>query len=465
VRQHIRQQLLAAIDPVGAELARLLDRRYQLDRWLGEGNLAAVYKARDRVLEREVAIKVLKDKDLRERFMADVRDAIRTSEEPNFINIYDAAGEAQTAYCVIQHIGGQTLAQRIREHPRGLPVDTLRKVFTRVTVAISRAHALGVTYGNLKPSNIILDGEDEPFILPVGRRRDPARDARQLHELVERMAACAASDVPPADRDLEDLAYLAPDHFGEQLEPVDPRLTDQYMLGLLAYEMATGERPRLVADPARLEQEGRGAFGELPSVSERRLLCPQRVCAVVARMSACRPGRRYPDLQAVLEELRRLEDLSVVIARDSYRRCTARPEFDAEFFKRFYVEFLRRCPKARPLFGRFGEGEWARQHRMLKEAVLMLFAFRQQGESDVEPNVLSRVADAHRGVPAWFYDDFLDALVATVCGGGAADPAPFDPACADPSHRDLLEDHWRAALEPGLSYMRSRATEPPLAGL
>lgn len=465
VRAHIRQQLLAAVDPVGAELAGLLDRRYELCEWLGEGNLAAVYKARDRVLEREVAIKVVKDKDRRGVFMADVRAAIRTSEEPNFINIYDAAGEQQTAYCVVQHIRGMTLAKRIRAHPRGLPVDTLRKVLMRVTAAIARAHALGVIYGNLKPSNIILDGDDEPFILPVGRRRDATRDAGLVGDLVERIAVSDAAGTPPAEADLEDLAYLVPDHFGEQIEPVDPRLADQYMLGLLTYEMATGQRPQLVADPRALLADSRAAFGELPAVSAHRPLCPQRVCAMVARMTARRPGRRFADLQAVLDEMRQLEDLSLVVARDSYRRCTDQPGFDDAFFVRFYEDFLRRCPKARPMFVRFGPDDWARQHRMLKEAVLMLFAFRQQADDDTEPNVLSRVADAHRGVPAWFYDDFVDALVCTICGNEEAGLAAFDPVCTDPALRDLVEEHWRTVLEPGAAYMRSRATLAPSAGI
>lgn len=465
VRSHIRQQLVAAVDPVGAELARLLDRRYELEGWLGEGNLAAVYKARDRVLSRDVAIKVVKDKDLRQRFMADVREAIRTSEEPNFINIYDVAGEEQTAYCVVQHIRGRTLAQRIHECPRGLPVGTLRKVIVRVTTAIARAHALGVTYGNLKPSNIVLDDEDEPFILPVGRRRDAARDAARLLALVQRTAAARAAGLEPSDADLEDLAYLVPDHFGEQVEPVDPRLGDQYMLGLLAYEMATGQRPCRVADPARLLADPHGAFGELAPISSLRALCPQRVCAMVERMTARRPARRYADLAAVLDELRQLDDISVVIARDSYRRCAERADFDARFFAAFYAEFLRRCPRAGPLFARFTDGDWPRQHRMLKEAVLLLFAYRQQREGETEPNVLSRVADAHRGVPAWFYDDFIDALVATVCGDPAQGLAPFDPACADAAQRDAVEDHWRAALEPGAAYMRSRATLAPSAGV
>ncbi|MEP7283690.1 MAG: TIR domain-containing protein [Rubrivivax sp.] len=461
VRQHVRQQMLAAVDPVGSELARLVVHRYELERWVGEGNLAAIYRARDRVLERPVVIKVLKDKDQREAFMADVRDAIRTSEEPNFINIYDVAGEQALAYCVTQHVGGKTLAARIAEHPRGLPVQTLRKVFQRITGAIARAHALGITYGNLKPSNIIVDANDEPFILPVGRRRERLRDARHLSELLSRHRAAADAGLPAADADLEDLAYLVPDHFGEQIDPVDPRLSDQYMLGLLAFEMATGQRPLRTPEPQRLLTDGRAAFVDLPPISAHRRLCPERVVELVARMTARSPVRRYADLPTVIEELRAIEDMSLAIARDSYRRCAAAPAFDRMFFERFYDEFLRRCPNARPLFERFRADDWRRLHVMIKEAVLLLFAFRQQGDADAEPNVLSRVAAAHRGVPQWYYVDFVDALLLTVCGDAARELPPFDPECAVPSQRDAVEEHWRAALGPGVDYMRRRAELPP----
>ena len=420
VRQQIRQQLLSAVDPVGAELAQLVDRRYDVECWLAEGNLAAVYKARDRVLQRDVAIKVLKDKGQRQAFMADVHDAIRTSEEPNFVNVYDAATEEVTAYCVVQHVRGKTLRERIAEHPRGLPINTLRRIFTRVGAAMVRAHALGVTYGNLKPSNIILDEDDEPFILPMGRRRDPARQQAAVRELLDRIAQAQASDTPVAEADLEDLAYLAPESFGEQFEAVDTALTDQYMLGLLVHEMATGQRPAAVADPARLQADGRAAFRPLPLLTDSRRLCPQRIAAMVARMTALRPRQRYPDLRTLMIEARQLDDLSLVIARDSYRRCTAADGFDARFFHGFYDDFLRRCPEARQRFARFGPDDWARQHAMLKEAVLLLFAFRQQNDAQAEPNVLSRVAASHRGIPAAFYERFVDALVATVCGDEAA---------------------------------------------
>ena len=457
VRQHIRAQLLSAVDPVGAELAALVARRYEVEHWLGEGNVAAIYKARDRVLQRAVAIKVLKDKDHRQAFMDDVRDAIRTSEEPNFVNVYDAAGEESIAYCVTQHIGGQTLQDCIAAHPRGLPVQTFRRLLLRITAAIVRAHALGVSYGNLKPSNIILDADGEPFILPMGRRRDAVRDEQKLQALLDRLAAAAAAGQPPARADQEDLAYLVPDHFGDPFEPVDPRLADQYMLGVLAWEMATGGSPVTVPHPERLREAGRAAFRELPPIGSVRPLCPQRIQDLLARMAARLPSRRFPDLAAVLQEADLLADLGLVIARDSYRRCTAAPDFDSAFFPRFYAEFLRLCPAAQPYFARFGADDWARQHRMLKEAVLLLFAFRQQNDGQAEPNVLSRIADSHGRIPAALYAPFLDALVHTVCGDEASGLPPADPQCADPVNRDKLEEYWRGALEPGIRYLQQRA--------
>ena len=92
---------------------------------------------------------------------------------------------------------------------------------------------------------------------------------------------------------------------------------------------------------------------------------------------------------------------------------------------------------------------------MLKEAVLLLFAFHQLGDGPSEPNVLSRVAAMHRDIPARYYAPFVDALVATVCG--AQGQPPFDPVCADAAQRDAVEEQWRAALEPGIDYMRQRA--------
>ena len=473
VREHIRHQILMAVDPVGAEAASMLRHRYELGHWLGSGTLAAVYEARDRVLQRKVAIKVLKDKSQREAFMADVQDAIRMSEEPNFVNIYDVTDDDRSAYCVQRHVQGRNLQAVMADYPGGLPLATLRRLLLRITSAIASAHALGVSYGNLKPSNILLDERMEPFILPVGRRRDRARDERRVVDLVAQVALARESGQPLAEHLQEDLAYLVPDHFGDPFEPVDPHRADQYMLGLLIHHMATGQCPQALPDPGRLWADGRSAFRPLVPISDLRPLCPQRIVALAARMADRRPSRRLDNLNEVLEEPELLCDLNLVLARDSYRRCAAQRGFDSHFFAWFYAEFLRLYPPAEVFFRAFTPEVWQRQHSMLKEAVLLLLAFRQQNDGHAEPNVLTRIAASHSGIPAEAYEPFMNALIYTVCGsdftgrptfvltrvdidcdGEPSIEPPFDPLCADLKRRDQLAESWRSAIEPGIRYLQ-----------
>ena len=466
---HIRDELRRAIDSHGAELAQAVQGRYEVLERIGDGNLAAVYRARDRVLGRVVAIKKLKDDSQREAFINDVADAVRTSELPNFINVYDAADDESAAYCVVQHVQGRTLQQLLHElrelrslgqaeeSSSALPVQTLRRVFVRLVSAVAQAHERGITYGNIKPSNIILDETDEPFILPMGRRRDRPRELKALRALVARLHEHSAAGRAAPEADLEDLAYLVPDHFSEHFEPFEAQRADQYMLGLLGYELATGRRPVRVADAQRLLQQGRAAFNELSSVLVDRPLCPQRIADLIARMTAVDPAERYPRLTEALAETELHEDLGLVLARDSYRRCTRQPGFEPEFFTRFYDDFRRRCPAAVPLFERFGAAQWQRQRVMLKEVVLLLFAYAQQRDEGGEPNLLSRIADAHPAVPPRFYPVFQDSLVATVCGDPASGLPAFDPQCQRDEQRRLLSRYWHGALAPGIAYLRQRA--------
>ena len=464
--RQVHDELRLALDHHGADLARLVEGRYEVQHRIGEGNLASVYQARDPVLNRLVAIKVLKDPAQRLSFMNDVTDAVRASEEPNFINIYDAAREQSTAYCVMQLVRGRSL-QVVLQELRGLrsagergsamSVQTLRKVFVRLVAAMARAHAKGIVYGNLKPSNILLDEHNEPFILPMGRRPDRLREFKSLQALVGRLQGRALSEASLADQ--EDLAYLVPDQFGEQFEAVNPQLTDQYMLGLVVYEMATGERPLRLADPAALLAQGRSAFAELPSLALHWPLCPERIVKLVARMTAIEADQRFASLDEVLAEADLHDDLGLVIARDSYRRCALSPSFDTDFFKRFYADFLKRCPDAARVFQHFGAADWQRQHSMLKQAVLLLFAFARQHDANAEPNLLSRIAASHAAIKPRFYAPFLDSLVVTVCGSPDGRLAPFDDECRQPDRRQQLAACWRQALRPGIDYLRDRAEQ------
>ena len=198
-----------------------------------------------------------------------------------------------------------------------MSVQPLRTVFVRRVAAMARAHAKGIDYGNQAPSNILLDVDNEPFILPIGRRRDRLREFESVQALVGWLASARQQDRAPAEADPGDLAYRVPDHFSEQFEAVNPRLTDQYMLGLLACEMATGERPLRGADPAALLALGRAAFAELPSMALVRPLCPERIVKLVARRAAIDAGQRHARLDDVPAGADLPDDLGLVIARGS----------------------------------------------------------------------------------------------------------------------------------------------------
>ena len=109
--RQVHDELRLALDHHGVDLARLVEGRYEVQHRIGEGNLASVYQARDPVLNRLVAIKVLKDPAQRLSFMNDVTDAVRASEEPNFINTYDAAREQRQQLAVYWR---QALAPGVR---------------------------------------------------------------------------------------------------------------------------------------------------------------------------------------------------------------------------------------------------------------------------------------------------------------------------------------------------------------
>lgn len=130
---------------------------------------------------------------------------------------------------------------------------------------------------------------------------------------------------------------------------------------------------------------------------------------------------------------------AVAVARASYDRCVAAPDF----FPAFYSNFFRRLPSAAP---RFTNTDMKRQHNLLRHALGLLLAYASQRTG--EGNLLSRVAARHGKddlhIPATDYPHFVDALIETI--------RQHDPACDT-----ATEAAWRRALEPGVRYMQSRA--------
>jgi serine/threonine protein kinase len=410
----------AALDPFRKWLQDKVGPRYKIERQLGQRNLALVYKAFDHALKRDVAIKVLVDNQHQDEFDESLREAIRISDEPSFITIYDACLEAENHYYVMQYIDGPTLRERIGTYGQKLPVDVIRRIFLRIGNALIRAQSKGFKHSNVKPSNIVLTKDDQPFISALNWF--PNFDNREsLQELKNKLSHLEE----PARS--EELAYLLPEQFEDQLEEVSHERSAQYMLGLVAYELITGEIPPTLRSLEELENNKSLAFQTLPSMIAKRRECPQRLEQMILRMTERKPSDRYEKLEYALNAIRHVNP-RLSLAKDSYYRCTETPGRDARFFKTFYNEFKKLCPEAELKFHRFGPKRWKRQYQMLKEAILLLFVYWEQAESE-EPNVLSRIAQihdhTHHNISDKFYKLFVDALVHTVCGCPSDCPPHF----------------------------------------
>src|SRR5215218_5779697 len=136
----------------------MLGERYRLERRIATGGMATVWLARDEELDRDVAVKILSDVLAEDpayvtRFQREARVAARVSH-PNLVRMFDYSGTAERPYIVMEHIGGGTLADRIRTAAEDVDPERLAR---QLLGALEAIHAAGVVHRDVKPSNVLLD--------------------------------------------------------------------------------------------------------------------------------------------------------------------------------------------------------------------------------------------------------------------------------------------------------------------
>lgn len=411
---------------------------------LGQSDWAIVFRAYDRQLNRDVAIKVLTNLAYKTDFIHNVQKAARISDKPYFMTIYDAFLDQYYPYYIMQFIEGKSLRQLIEESGK-LPIKTVIKLCLAIGDALTNVQDKQFIHNNIKPSNILIVNQDEHYDLPF---ISPLCQPEKIHKCLQEIQG----------QYQEDLCYLIPEKFTEDYYDIIPAKADQYTLGLLMYELLTGKLPPCIWNGSKLEQKNRVELKSLTlaPISEKQANCPEILEKIIQRMTSLDPDERYDNLQEPLNAIRRLLNPYLNLAKESYNRCIKKEE--ENFFKTFYDLFRDKDEEIDRRFHRLDhEDNWPRQHQLLKEAILLLFVFYEQKEVD-DPNILTRITNAHRNVPDSFYNHFVDALITTVCGDTQQNIQPFDPKCRDDnSYKQIIAKAWRNTLEPGIKYMKSKS--------
>ncbi|MDF1480147.1 Stk1 family PASTA domain-containing Ser/Thr kinase [Leifsonia sp. H3M29-4] len=263
-------------------IGRLLDGRYQIRSRIARGGMATVYLATDLRLERRVAIKVMHghladDSKFKERFIQEARSAARLAH-PNVVNVFDQGQDSDMAYLVMEYLPGITLRDLLQEH-RLLNTEQTLDIMEAVLSGLAAAHKAGIVHRDLKPENVLLADDGRIKISDFGLAR-------------------AASAQTATGALLGTIAYLSPELVTRGI--ADAR-SDIYAVGIMMYEMLTGEQPFKGEQPMQIAYQH--ANETVPRPSARNAKVPPELDELVLWATARDPEDRPKDARALLDRL------------------------------------------------------------------------------------------------------------------------------------------------------------------
>jgi len=290
-------------------VGEVLAERYELEELVGSGGMSSVYRAHDSVLDRKVALKLLHQRltsedEYVERFRREARMVAGLLHQ-NIVTVIDRGEDDGRPFIVFEFVAGENLKQLVdREGP--LPVDRVLELGIQIARGLAFAHANGYVHRDVKPQNVLLNGDGEAKVTDFGI----ARSLDVKHGVTQTGTVLGTSD------------YIAPEQ--AQGQQVDEH-TDIYSLGIVLYELLAGELPftgdNFVAVAMQHINE------PPPHVSDRRPDVPPRLDAAITRALAKRPGDRFAtmadfgrELEACLEEVRTPGGAPTVVLNPPSRR-------------------------------------------------------------------------------------------------------------------------------------------------
>jgi WD40 repeat protein/transcriptional regulator with XRE-family HTH domain len=281
-----------------ADLTGRAIRGYALGERIGAGGMGAVYRAVQPLVEREVAVKIILPQyanhpDFIRRFEAEAQLVARL-EHPHIVPLYDFWREPSVAFLVMRLLRGGSVRNLLEKDV--LPIEITLHIVEQVGSALAAAHRAGVIHRDLKPANILLDEDHNAYLADFGIAKNLSNP--NLEDQTQMEAVIGSPD------------YISPEQIRSEF--VRPQ-TDIYCLGVVLYELLTGHVP--FAGPTPIEIMHQHLSAPLPPLAARRTGLPGALDAIIERATAKDPLERYPDVEEMLDDLRRAVRGDVLVVR------------------------------------------------------------------------------------------------------------------------------------------------------
>ena len=262
---------------------KIICNRYKILDHLGTGGMATVWLGYDTILDRQVAIKTFKidanDEDAVKRFNREAK-AVTSLSHPNIVSIYDVENEGEFYYLILEYVEGMTLKDYMIKNPR-IPIETIVYIAKQIAAGLSHAHQNGIIHRDIKPQNILMNENLTCKITDFGIAR-----------------AYGDTTLTQTNQMLGTVYYLSPEQARGNVATAQ---SDIYSLGILIFEMITGQIPfkgeSAVAIALKHLQE------ELPDIDKYRDNVPQSVKNIVLQATMKNPNERYISSKELFEDL------------------------------------------------------------------------------------------------------------------------------------------------------------------
>ncbi len=279
------------MDAFDKYIGRVFDKRYRIEKVIGVGGMAIVFKAEDILMNRTVAIKMLKndmseDSEALRRFINESKAVAMLSHE-NIVNIYDVSVKGNTKYIVMEYIEGITLKSFLKRKGGTLSWRETLNITEQILRALEHAHSKGVIHRDIKPQNIMLLKNGLIKVADFGIAKLPDNDSFTL-----------------TDKAIGTVNYISPEQATNE-GPADER-SDLYSVGVLMYELSCGQLPFTGDTPVAVAYKHVNDIPKHPREIKPEM--PEGLDQIIMRAMEKSPERRFPSAKQMLSHINALKE-------------------------------------------------------------------------------------------------------------------------------------------------------------